>query len=71
MMKELLITDILDNWQVENFPDSREDINDMSKTAKVVEERIDSEIEKVGEKLSEDDPESRVAHSESTSESSE
>ena len=70
-IKELLITDILDNWQIENYPPQTDHINALSQTDKVVEEKIDSVREKVAENLSKNYPESRVSHSESTSESSE
>ncbi len=70
-MKELLITDILDNWQVENFPPQRDNIDVLSKTTNVVEEKIDSDIEKVAENLNKDALQSKVINSEETSESSE
>ena len=70
-MKELLITDILDNWQVENFPPQRDKIDTPSKTAKFVEEKIDLEVEKVAEHLRENALKSRIVPSEETSESEE
>ncbi|MGK7920447.1 MAG: AI-2E family transporter [Trichodesmium sp.] len=67
-IKELLITDILNTWEVENFPPQREDINVLSKTTNFVEEKIDSEIEKIGQNLRDNSPESMVEDSESTQE---
>ncbi|NEQ37648.1 MAG: AI-2E family transporter [Okeania sp. SIO3I5] len=40
-IKELLIKDILDNWQVDNFTPQRNNIDTLSKTAQFVEEKID------------------------------
>lgn len=70
-MKELLVRDILDNWQVENFPHQRDNIDALSKTAKFVKEKIDSEIEKVAENLRENALESGIVPSEESSESEE
>ncbi len=60
-IKELLITDILDNWQVENFFSQRDNINALPKIAEYdeishsqTEDKIDSELEKVVEKTTED-----------------
>ncbi|NER02442.1 MAG: AI-2E family transporter [Okeania sp. SIO3C4] len=50
-IQELLIKDILDNWQVENFSYERNTVNVMPKSAEVnhnqVEDKIDSEVEEV------------------------
>lgn len=61
-IKELLITDILDNWQVENFSSERNTINDFPKSAEVnhnqVEDKIDSEVEEIENNTTEDLPKS-------------
>ncbi|NEQ74930.1 MAG: AI-2E family transporter [Okeania sp. SIO2C9] len=61
-IKELLIKDILDNWQVKNFSYERNTVNTISKFAEInhnqVEDQIDSEVEEVEDKTTEDLPKS-------------
>ncbi|MEB3339603.1 AI-2E family transporter [Okeania sp.] len=53
-MKELLITDILDKWQIDDFLPQIKEINSVSETTNFVEEKIDSEITKLTGSISED-----------------
>ncbi|MDY7003463.1 MAG: AI-2E family transporter [Cyanobacteriota bacterium] len=61
-IQELLIKDILDNWQVENFSSERNTLNVFPKSAVVnhnqAEDKIDSEVEKVEDNTTEDLPKS-------------
>ncbi|NEP89636.1 MAG: AI-2E family transporter [Okeania sp. SIO2C2] len=61
-IQELLIKDILDNWQIENFSYERNTVNVMTKSAEVnqnqVEDKIDSKVEQVEDKSTEDLPKS-------------
>ncbi|NES66991.1 MAG: AI-2E family transporter, partial [Okeania sp. SIO2D1] len=56
-IKELLIKDILDNWQVKKFSYERNTVNTISKFAEInhnqVEDQIDSEVEEVEDKTTE------------------